>query len=111
MRQLVNQFTLRPGVARAAFEADWAQFIAHLVDTDLAKGSGPLMTRHPASGFDTDATRAYDLFALIDFRDQAQADAAWAAIEDGREPLRGLHRRVFAKVHDPVFTFWGTSGE
>lgn len=106
MPQLLNQFDLKPQIDRARFDAAWAPFIAHLIDTDLAVGAGPLMTRHPDSGFDTDEERRQSLLALIQFRDHAQADAAWAAIESNVQPLAHLHRTVFAMVHNAIFTFW-----
>ena len=106
MPQLLNQFDLKPQIDRARFDAAWGPFIAHLIDMDLAVGAGPLMTRHPDSGFDTDEERGQSLLALIQFRDHAQADAAWAAIEGNVQPLARLHRTVFAMVHDAVFTFW-----
>ena len=106
MPQLLNQFDLKPNIERARFDRAWAPFIAHLIETDLAVGAGPVMTRHPDSGFDTDEERGQCLLALIQFRDHAQADAAWAAIEDNVQPLAKLHRTVFAMVHHAVFTFW-----
>lgn len=106
MPHLLNHFDLKPQVDRARFDAAWAPFIAHLIEADLALGAGPLMIRHPESGFDTDTERGQRLLALIHFRDHAQADAAWAAIEHDVQPLARLHRTVFAMVHDAVFTFW-----
>ena len=106
LRKLLNQFDLKPGIDRARFDTAWAPFIAHLVETDLAVDAGPLMTRYPDSGFDTDTDRAQSLLALIRFRDHAQANAAWAAIEQEVQPLARLHCTVFALVHDAVFTFW-----
>ncbi|MEX0339185.1 MAG: DUF6614 family protein [Arenibacterium sp.] len=106
MPQLVNQFDLKPYIERARFDKAWDLFISYLIETDLAIGAGPVMTRHHDSGFDTDAQRDHRFLALIRFRDHAQADAAWAAIESKAEPLAKLHRTVFAMVHNPVFTFW-----
>ncbi len=106
MPQLLNQFDLKPNIARERFDKAWAPFIAHLIETDLAIGAGPVMTRHPDSGFDTDDERGQSLLALIQFRDHTQADAAWAAIEHNIQPLAKLHRTVFAMVNHAVFTFW-----
>lgn len=109
MLQLLNQFDLKPGVTRAQFDAAWAVFVDHIVDTDLAVSGGPIFQRRPDSGYDTDELRSHQLMAAIAFRDQAQADAAWAAIEERAEPLGRLHRAVIALIHDPVFTFWSES--
>ncbi|MEM7440104.1 MAG: DUF6614 family protein [Pseudomonadota bacterium] len=106
MPQLVNQFDLKSTVDRTKFDAAWHAFVDELVATDLATGATPMMQRQADSGFDTDDKRGHQLFSIIHFRDQAQADAAWAAIEDRVEPLGRLHRTVFAMVHNPVFTFW-----
>lgn len=106
MPQLLSQFDLKPGVTQDRFDAAWAAFVDHLMSQDLAVSGGPLMRRQPESGFDTDAERSHRLIAPIAFRDQAQADAAWKAIETLAEPLGQLHRAVFALVRDPVFTFW-----
>lgn len=106
MPQLLSHFDLKPGVTQDRFDAAWAAFVEHLKSRDLAVYGGPLLTRQPDSGFDTDAERGHKLIGLIAFRDQAQADAAWNAIETLAEPLGQLHRAVFALVSDPVFTFW-----
>ncbi|MEO1198670.1 MAG: hypothetical protein AAFX39_05480 [Pseudomonadota bacterium] len=106
MPQLLSQFDLKPRVQRARFDLAWAEFIAYLVDNDLAVSGGPIFSRQPDSGYDTDTERSHRLMAVICFRNQAQADAAWAAIEAETAPLSILHRRVFGLVHDPVFTFW-----
>jgi len=106
MHQLLNVFDLKPGVRRDKLDRAWAAFIAHLLETDLAVSSSPLMDRTRPSGFDTDEERGHAFMAVISFRDKAQADAAWDAIEARVEPLGRLHRSLFAMVHDPVFTFW-----
>ncbi|MEM6374897.1 MAG: DUF6614 family protein [Pseudomonadota bacterium] len=106
MHQLLNIFDLKPGIHRAKLDRAWEAFITHLVCTDLAVSSSPVMARTRPSGFDTDEERGHAFMAVISFRDRAQADAAWAAIEARAEPLGRLHRSLFAMVHDPVFTFW-----
>ena len=106
MPYLLNQFTLKPNVSRERFDTAWAAFIDHLVTEDLARGSTPNYVRHANSGFDTDEGRDHQIMSLISFRDQAQADAAWDAIETRAKPLDRLHVAVFALVHEPVFTFW-----
>ena len=103
---LLNLFNLKPSVERAAFEEAWQAFGGYLVEADLAMECGAVRERVPTSGYDTDEDRAHALMALITFRDQAQADAAWDAIEANAPPLAPLHRAVFARVHDPIFTFW-----
>ena len=103
---LLNLFSLKPSVERAVFDDAWQVFAAYLVEADLAADCGKVRNRVPGSGYDTDDERAHQLMAVITFRDQAQADAAWAAIEANAPPLAPLHRAVFARVHDPIFTFW-----
>ncbi|WP_170803505.1 hypothetical protein [Ruegeria sp. HKCCA4633] len=102
----MNQFDLKPTVEFDAFEQAWSAFVEHLVTTGLATNGTPLCIRNPTSGYDTDEQRDHSLMAVIEFRDQLQADAAWVAIEDRIEPLGALHRRVISMVHDPLFTFW-----
>lgn len=106
MPHLLNQFDLKPGIARAQFDSAWRPFIDHLIERDLALGAGPIMSRQTSSGFDTDEERSQSLLALLQFRDHAQAQAAWDAIEQNDQPLAQLHRTVFAMVHNPIFTFW-----
>lgn len=103
---LLNLFNLKPSVDRAAFEQAWRAFGTYLLEADLADECGAVRDRVRASGYDTDEHRAHALMAVITFRDQAQADAAWDAIEENAPPLAALHRAVFARVHDPIFTFW-----
>ncbi len=106
MPRLLNQFELKPTVELDTFEQAWNAFVEHLVKTGLATKGAPLCKRIPASGYDTDEQRDHTLMAVIEFKDQLQADTAWAAIEDRIEPLGALHRSVISLVHDPVFTFW-----
>lgn len=106
--QLLNQFDLKDDVDRARFEAAWADFGAYLIEADYAVEVGPLFARQPDSGYDTDAERSQTLMSVITFRDQSQADRAWAAIETRVQPLGKLHAGVFGKVRDAVFTFWRT---
>lgn len=106
MHQLLNIFDLKPGVRREKLNRAWDAFISHLLATDLAVSSSPVMDRTRPSGFDTDEERGHAFMAVISFRDKAQADAAWDAIETRVEPLGRLHRSLFAMVDDPVFTFW-----
>jgi hypothetical protein len=106
MPQLVSQFELRTGIARTTFDAAWRAFAAHLLSSGLAAEVGPVQNRRASSGFDTDAMREQSIMTVIRFADQTQADTAWAAIEECREPLAGFHQDVIQLVHDPVFTFW-----
>ncbi|WP_164662169.1 hypothetical protein [Tropicibacter sp. Alg240-R139] len=106
MPRLLNQFDLKPSVELEVFEQAWNSFVDVLISSGLAKKGTPLCQRVPSSGYDTDEERQHSLMAVIEFRDQAQADRAWAAIEDRIEPLGQSHRRVISLVHDPVFTFW-----
>ena len=106
MPRLLNQFDLKPDVTVESFEKAWHAFVDCLVENDLAATGKTLCTRVPESGCDTDEGRNHALMAVIEFRNQTQADAAWAAIEDRIKPLDRLHRGVTLLVHDPVFTFW-----
>lgn len=107
--QLLNQFDLKPDVDRSRFDAAWTKFATFLVDEGLADHVGPLFERQPSSGYDTDEERGYGLMSVIVFRDKAQADKAWAAIEARAQPLGKLHASVFGLVRDPFFTFWQQS--
>ncbi len=106
MHQVVNQFDLKPGVDRPRFEAAWRALGEHLIAEKHALSVGPLLTRQRDSGYDTDDSRGQSLMAVIAFRDRIQAEATWAQIETGSQPLGRLHHAVTALVHDPVFTFW-----
>ena len=103
---LLNLFNVKSTVERAVFEDAWQAFGDYLVKADLAINCSKIADRVPTSGYDTDEERAHSQMAIITFRDHAQARAAWEAIEANEPPLAPLHRAVFARVHDPVFTFW-----
>lgn len=106
MPQLINQFHLKPRVTLPEFQAAWDRFGKQLLQSDLAMTVTPIFRRAPDSGYDTDTERSHDLMSVIVFRDQAQSDAAWAAIELEISPVFPLHQSVIRLVRAPVFTFW-----
>ena len=109
MRMLLNQFDLKPQVQPERFAQAWAQFSDALIAADLAAEVTPLMTRARPSGYDTDDERPHTHLAFIYFRDAAQADAAWQAIETDAAAIGPSHRKVIGLVTNAVFTFWGDS--
>jgi hypothetical protein len=75
-------------------------------DLDLVEGSGPIGQRQADSGLDTDAERGHEYFALMAFRDRAQADRALAHLRPRQPPTEPLHREVLTRARQVVFIAW-----
>jgi hypothetical protein len=99
-------FDLKPGVSLGEFKASLSSFSEHLCDADLAAGVGPLGQRQSDTPLDTDREREHQHFALMSFRDRAQADAAYQYLKRRKEPGDSLHRAVNSKAANPVFICW-----
>ncbi|MCU9847556.1 DUF6614 family protein [Defluviimonas sp. D31] len=97
-------FNLKPGIAEPDFAAALADFAAHLRDENLLLRVGPLGRRHRNPTLDTDTDRGHQFFVTMTFTGRRQADDAVDRIRARTEPLLGLHRAVYGKVHDQLFT-------
>ncbi|MCV2867613.1 hypothetical protein OEW28_03105 [Defluviimonas sp. WL0002] len=97
-------FNLKPGVAADAFQSALADFATHLCGNDLLLEVGTLGRRHRNPSLDTDKERDHEFFVTMTFSSRSQADNAVERIRACSEPLLALHRAVYGKVRDQVFT-------
>lgn len=106
MFRMLTCFNLRPETSIQEFSSAYFAFVAHMKDLDLVAGSGPIGRRQSDSGLDTDADRGHEYFALMDFRDRAQADRALAHIRPRQNPTEALHRAVLTRARQVIFIAW-----
>ena len=106
MFRMLTCFNLRPGTSIQEFSSVYFAFVDHMQDLDLVEGSGPIGRRQSDSELDTDAEREHEYFALMDFRDRAQADRALAHIRPRQNPTEALHREVLQRARQAVFLCW-----
>ncbi|MEM6679205.1 MAG: DUF6614 family protein [Pseudomonadota bacterium] len=106
MFHMHSVFDLKPQVSPACFEAAWDALIAHLMAADLVVSGSALSERRSSSPLDTDEDRGHSFFIVMTFRDKAQSDAAYAAIEAHVEPTAHLHVTVLGMVTEAIFTCW-----
>lgn len=106
MFQMLTCFNLKEGVDLAELEAGLEAFAEEMIALDLCTGCGPVGHRRAESGLDTDAERDHGYFFLMDFRDRAQSEAAYAHIK--RLGLMGVesHLDVIRKTRDTIFICW-----
>jgi len=106
MFHMLSCFDLAPGVDAGAFQAEYMEFVEEMRRLGLVEGTGPLSRRQSDTPMDTDEERGHQYFLLMTFRDRAQVDAAYAHIQAHRGPGDAIHKSVYGKVRNAVFTCW-----
>jgi hypothetical protein len=103
---MLTCFNLEPESTIDEFRLAIAAFTAHLEDRDLVHCTGPIGRRQRHPIMDTDSERDHEYFFVMSFRDRAQCDRAVEYILPDQEPASSIHRAVYTKVVDPIFTCW-----
>ena len=103
---MLSCFDLKPGEDIEGFRRAYVRFVEAMKSIDLVESSGPIGCRQADTPMDTDEARNHRYFALMSFRDRAQADAAYAHILRHSGPEDAAHGAVFPRVLDPVFICW-----
>ena len=106
MFHMLSAFDLAPGRTEREFAEAWQALADDLIAADLIVSVSALAARRATSPLDTDDGRTQSYFTAMNFRDQAQSDAAYARIDAQTQPTARVHARVLAMVKDPVFTCW-----
>ena len=106
MFRMLSCFDLRPEDDIADFSAAYREFVDEMRRLDLVVDSGPVGERQNDTPMDTDDEREHRFFAVMSFRDRAQADAAYDHILQHFGPADEAHNRVFPRVTRPVFICW-----
>lgn len=97
-------FDFKEGQDETEFRVALENFAAHMLTEDFIV-AWDLGRRHHHAEFDkTKCTSGY--FAVMEFTDRGQADAAIAYIRKHAEPTQSLHRDVFSKVKNQEFLFY-----
>lgn len=106
MFHMLSCFDLKADQNIAEFDASYCRFVAEMKRIGLVEGSGPVGMRQRDTPMDTDDERNHEYFAVMWFRDRAQADRAYAHIMKHVEPGEAAHDSVYTRVADPVFICW-----
>ena len=106
MFHMLSSFNLPEDVSAADFQTAIDRFHELLKAQDLVMETGPLgkRVRHPVMDTDEDRDLAY--YFLMSFRDRAQCDEAVRVLYRDEPPLGEVHRAVWTRVQDAVFTCW-----
>ena len=103
---MLSCFRLNPGEDIQGFRQAYVEFVEAMKAIDLIASSGPIGRRQNDTPMDTDEVRDHEFFAVMSFRDRAQADAAYDHIMRHSGPEDEAHEAVFPRVLDPVFICW-----
>ena len=103
---MLSCFNLKPGEEIATFAEAYEKFVKEMQVIDLVVDSGPIGRRQNDTPMDTDDERDHAFFVVMNFRDRAQVDAAYAHIEQHFGPGDEAHDAVYTRVVDPVFVCW-----
>lgn len=106
MFHMLSCFNLNPGEDLESFDRAYAAFVEAMKAVDLVESSSPVGRRQNDTPMDTGGERDHEYFAVMSFRDRAQADAAYAHILRHSSSEDLAHEAVFPRVLDPVFICW-----
>jgi len=109
MFHMLTSFNLKPGVSLEDYAAAVARFSEHMKSVDLLHSTGPIGNRQKHGIMDTDE-RNHAYFFISTFLDRKQCDNAVDYIIAREEPGASIHKEVFTKVVDQVFTCWEDVG-
>ena len=106
MIHMLSSFDLRPGEDFATFAGDYDVFLADLRAAGMIAGAGPLGRRVNDTPMDTDKAHTQTCFSVMQFRDRAQLDAAYAHIDARARPGTSSHLRMYRRLTNTVFLCW-----
>ncbi|MEM9138941.1 MAG: DUF6614 family protein, partial [Pseudomonadota bacterium] len=90
---MFGAFDLRPGHELAAFKAAFGAFCQHLKDEGyLVSWRIWKRSRHP--GYDSQFPDIEVMIEMV-FANRAAAEASWAYVEGGSNPMRRLHHGAY----------------
>lgn len=106
MFHMLSCFNLAPGTSVDDFGASVRALAEYMQDNDMVCECSPVGRRvhHPV--MDTDSERSQDYYFVMTFRDRAQCDRAVSHIEQLEEPGTSIHKAVYSRVRNGIFTCW-----
>ncbi len=110
MFHMLSCFNLKPGETIETFQIRYQSFVEEMLKLDLVVSTDPIGRRQNDTPMDTDQDRDHEYFVIMNFRDRAQVDAAYAHIEKHFGPGDAAHDEVYTRVQDPVFICWQDLG-
>ena len=106
MFHMLTSFHLKPGVTMEDFRTALERLSSHMKSVGLLERTGPIGERHSDTPMDTDCERDHRYFFIMSFRDRGQCDRAYDYLKPHEEPGESIHRAVYSKAADPIFTCW-----
>ena len=106
MYHMLSSFNLKPGVNLEAFQQSLDIFETHMRDAGLAEQTGPIGKRSHHPIMDTDGERDHEYYFISSFLDREQCDRSVEYIQQASEPADSIHKAVYSKISEPVFTCW-----
>jgi len=108
MIHMLSRFDLKASADLDEFTAAYARLVANMRALDLAESTGPVGQRLDQTDMDTDAADAPRYYAVMNFRDRAQLDAAYTFLltQPDDPSHKADHGCVKRSVARPVFTCW-----
>jgi len=73
---------------------------------DMLQETGPVGRRYRHPIMDTDTDNDHEFFFVMSFRDREQCEIAVKYIQQPSLEDTEIHKQVYSKVADPVFSCW-----
>ena len=106
MFHMLSCFNLKPGQSLDDFSSALESYAGHMIELGLLHSVGPVGVRQRDTILDTDDDRPQGFYMLMHFEDKAQSDRAVDYIESANPVADRLHRQLYGKAQDMVFTCW-----
>ena len=97
-------FDLEADAGERAFQDAFERFAEHLEGKGLLEG-WRFLRRHPHDCYNADPLPETYVVAM-EFTDLTQADASYAYLAGGAEPVGALHRDVFSRIAGYKFVLY-----
>jgi hypothetical protein len=99
-------FNLKPGVTIDQFRGAITGLTEHLRGLDLVLNVSSIGRRQSDTPLDTDRERTHQYIVTMSFRDRHQSDAAHRYLKAHAEPGESIHKAVYSRAANPIFTCW-----
>lgn len=106
MFHMLSCFNLPEDTTIKEFSDNYHAFVKEMRSLGLVESSGPIGRRQSDTPMDTDDERSHEFYVVMNFRDRAQVDAAYAQIMKHLGNADIAHKKLISPVLAPVFICW-----